>query len=172
MKKIVLFIMAFMLSVATVDGEEVKTAIEKKPTREEYAKPVEASVGRGNYDSKKYTICLTEISTRRSDCSYIIIGLFPNSEAAVYAAHASQEDSVGLTSCCGFDVVELYEVDLICNVFSGILTMVIFPERQYRLVRANYPYWMFIKLKDGRVLLLDTNEGEEIEDVKSSEVNR
>lgn len=31
---------------------------------------------------------------------------------------------------------------------------------------------MFIKLKDGRVLLLDTNEGEEIEDVKSSEVNR
>ncbi len=161
-----------MLSVATVYGEEVKTAIEKKPTREEYAKPVEASVGRDNYDSKNYTICLTEISTRWTDCSYIIIGLFTNSEAAAYAAHASQEDSIGITSCCGFDVVELYEDGLICNVFSGILTMLIFPERQRRLVRANYPYWMFIKLKDGRVLLLDTNEGEETNDFKSSEGSR
>ncbi len=172
MKKITLFIMAFMLSVATVYGEEVKTAIEKKPTREEYAKPVEASVGRGNYDSKNYTICLTEISTRWTDCSYIIIGLFTNSEAAAYAAHASQEDSVGLTSCCGFDVVELYEYGLVCDAFSGLFAMLIFPERQWRLVRANYPYWIFIKLKDGRVLLLDTNEGEEIEGVKSNEGSR
>lgn len=159
MKKIVLFIMVFMLSVATVYGDETKEATEKEPTREEYAEPIKASVGRGNYDSKNYSIILTDVSTRWSDCSYILIGLFPKSEAASYAA---QEESVGITSCCGFEVIELYEYDVVCDVFSGLFTMLIFPERQRRLVRANYPYWIFIVLKDGRTLLLDTNEGEEV----------
>ncbi len=166
MKKIVLLITVLMLSVAAVGGKE---AVDKVATGEPYADLIEANIGRENYDSLENSVCVTIISTRYTDCKYIIMGILPNSKVTSYMA---QGDAVGVSCCCGFNVVEIYDRKVLHDAFDGLFSMLMLPERQQRVVRADYPYWIFLMLKDGRIILLDTNKGEETTDDRSSETGR
>lgn len=148
MKRYIMTLIAFSLSVMAINGAEKSDGIDAFPYRD----LIEKYVASSDFDKQKDIVIATRLLSKFSKYPYLIFGAFTQEDLPYFEKKLPEQTSdIG-----GIRIIETYNTECIRDVFSQ-LSLKFDPFWQSKINVTDYTFWIFIEISNDRIVLMDTN---------------